>query len=170
MEEAEVFFGRLHDFSIFSRNDNNLVWLETKNGGFSIKSFYTSLASRRVESFPHSIVWNFWAPVRASFFAWEATWVKILTQDQIKKRGRRMPSRCYLCKAEEEMGDHVLHCPKVHILWQLIFALFDVQWVMHFSVREMLLIWGDSFIGQKRKKGLKRGSFMPFLVHLEGEK
>ncbi|RVW99154.1 hypothetical protein CK203_019008 [Vitis vinifera] len=74
-------------------NDNNLVWLETKNGVFSIKSFYTSLASRRVESFPHSIVWNFWAPVRASFFAWEATWVKILTQDQIKKRGRRMPSR-----------------------------------------------------------------------------
>ena len=51
-----------------------------------------------------------------------------------------------------------------------IFALFDVQWVMHFSVREMLLIWGNSFIGQKRKKGLKRGSFMPFLVHLEGEK
>nr|CAN62469.1 hypothetical protein VITISV_016049 [Vitis vinifera] len=50
-------------WEVFKGNDNNLVWLETKNGVFSIKSFYTSLASRRVESFPHSIVWNFWAPI-----------------------------------------------------------------------------------------------------------
>ena len=36
-------------------------------------------------SFPHGVVWNSWALVRASFFAWEATQAK--TQDQLKKRG-----------------------------------------------------------------------------------
>ena len=44
---------------------------------FSVKSFY-SLASRRAKPFPRSTIWNSWAPRRASFFAWEATWAKIL--------------------------------------------------------------------------------------------
>ena len=35
--------------------------------------FYSSLVSRRAEPFPpHSTIWNSWAPVRASFFAWKA--------------------------------------------------------------------------------------------------
>ena len=40
---------------------------------FQFGTFYSSLESRGVEPFPHSTVWNSWAPVRASFFAWEAT-------------------------------------------------------------------------------------------------
>ena len=64
-----------------------------------------------------------------------------------------MPNRCYMCKEEEEMSDHILlHCPKTHILWQLIFALFGVQWVMHSSVRGLLLSWGGFFVGRRRKK------------------
>ena len=51
-----------------------------------------------------------------------------------------MPNKCYMYKVEEETGGHILlHCPKTHILLQLIFSLFDVQWMMHSSVREMLL-------------------------------
>ena len=50
-------------------------------GFFLVKSSY-SLASRRAEFFPHSIVWISLAPIRASFFAWEATWTKILTQEE----------------------------------------------------------------------------------------
>ena len=63
-----------------------------------------------------------------------------------------MPNRCFLCKTEEEMRDHVpLHCPKACILWQLVFALFNVQWVMHSLMRGMLLSWSHSFVGKKRK-------------------
>ena len=40
-------------------------------------------------------------PPRISLFAWEATWAKILTLDQLKKRGWRIPNSCYLCKEEE---------------------------------------------------------------------
>ncbi|KAL6338115.1 hypothetical protein AAG906_010684 [Vitis piasezkii] len=40
-------------------------------------------------------------------------------------------------------------------LVRLIFALFDVQWVMNSLVRRLLLSWGDSFVGKKRKKGWK---------------
>ena len=64
-----------------------------------------------------------------------------------------MPNIYYLCQVEEETGDHILlHYPKTRMLWQLIFALFDVQWVMHSSVRGVLLSWGGSLVGRKRKK------------------
>ena len=48
-----------------------------------------------------------------------------------------MSNRCYMCKVEEETGDYIhLHCSKAFILWQLIFVLFDVQWVMHSSLKK----------------------------------
>ena len=58
-----------------------------------------------------------------------------------------MPNRCYICKVEEEMGDHILlHCTKARVLWKLIFALFIVEWMMHPSVRRFLLSWYGSFV------------------------
>ena len=44
--------GRLHDHSISLGIDDTMVLLETKNGNFSGKSFY-SLVSMRVEPFPY---------------------------------------------------------------------------------------------------------------------
>ena len=73
LEEVDAFFERLHSYSIDSSTFDTMVWLETKDGDFSVQSFYSSLASRRMEPFSYGTVWNSWAPVRASFFAWEAT-------------------------------------------------------------------------------------------------
>ena len=67
------FIGRLHDHSPSSDFEDILVWVDTKNGVFSVKSFYSSLGSRGTNPFLHGIVWNQWALVRVSFFAWEAT-------------------------------------------------------------------------------------------------
>ena len=64
--------------------DDVMIWLKTKNSVFIVKS-YSSLASRRAKLFPHSIVWNSWTPIKVNFFAWEATWVKILTQGKLKR-------------------------------------------------------------------------------------
>ena len=67
-----------------------------------------------------------------------------------------MPNRCYMCKEEEDTSVHILlHCPKARILWQLIFALFGVHWVMHSLVRGLLLSWGGFPVGRKRKKAWK---------------
>ena len=66
-----------------------------------------------------SLMVQFGTPAaRASFFfAWKASWAKILTQDRLKKRGWRMPNRCCLSKAKEEMGYLILlHCLKACML------------------------------------------------------
>ena len=79
-------------------------------------------------------------PSRVSFFAWEATWKNVLTLDQIKRRGCPLANRCYLCLSEEESIDHILlHCEQARSLWNLLFSLFGVSWVLSYSVREALL-------------------------------
>ena len=61
-----------------------------------------------------------------------------------------------MCKVVEETGYHILlHCPKASLLWQLVFALFQVQWVMHSSVRGVLLSWNSCSVDKKRKKAWK---------------
>ena len=52
-----------------------------------------------------------------------------------------------------ESIDHILiHCFKAKVLWELIFALFGVTWVLPLLVRETLLGWYGSFVGKKRQK------------------
>ena len=64
-----------------------------------------------------------------------------------------MPNRCYMCKAEEETRDHLLlHCLKASTLWQLVCALFHIQWVMHSSMRGVLLSWNGVLVGKERKR------------------
>ena len=49
--------------------------------------------------------------------------------------------------------DHLLlHCSKTRVLWELLFSLFDANWIMSGSMRDMLLGWKGTFVGKKRKK------------------
>ena len=68
-----------------------------------------------------------WIPSKVSFFTWEACWEKILTLDQLQRRGWILANRCALCKEELESIDHILlHCDKAKLLWQLVFSIFGV--------------------------------------------
>lgn len=106
-----------------------------------------------MEEFPFNIMWNLWVLMKISFFAWEASWGRILTLDQLKRRVQRLWSRCYLCKGKEEIVNHiVLHFSKVVMPQQLIYTLFDDQLVMLSLVRDVRLSWHRSFAKKKRKK------------------
>ena len=92
-------------------------------------------------------------PLKVSFFAWEASWGKVMTLDQLKKRGRSLANRCYLCEEEEETLNHLLvHCSKAKMLWELILAIVGFGWVFPFSVRQVLLAWQGTKVGKKHKK------------------
>ena len=54
----------------------------------------------------------------------------------------------------EESIDHLLlHCEKTRVLWELLFVLFRVPWVLSSSpIRDTLLGWHGFFVGKKGKK------------------
>ena len=87
------------------------------------------------------------------FFAWEASWGKMLTLDQLKKGGWTLANRCFLCCAEEKSIDHILiHCTKARVLWELLFGPFGVMWVIPYSVRDTLIGWRGINMGKKCSK------------------
>ena len=102
---------------------------------------------------------------RINFFAWEVTWGKFLTLDQVQKRGWSLVNRCFLCHVEEESIDHLLvHYVKIRVLWELFFALFRVSWVLPSLVKETLLGWHGSFVDKKHRKVWREGPLCLFWI------
>ena len=108
-------------------------------------------------------------PSKQPFFAWEATWGKILTLDKLQRKGWHLLNRCYLCGRDEESVHHILlHCPVVNHLWVIFLSLVGFSWVFPKMVKEALLSWKGSFIGKKKKKHVEISSTMHLLDNVEG--
>ena len=50
------------------------------------------------------------------------------------------------------LQDLFVLCPKVRVLWDLVFSLFGINWVLPLTVRDTLLSWFASFVDKKREK------------------
>ena len=53
--------------------------------------------------------------------------------------------RC-MCHSDGETVDHLLlHCPATNELWSFVFCMFHIQWVMPWSVMDLLFGWRNWF-------------------------
>ena len=59
---------------------DRMVWKGTKNEIFTVKSLYNSLDHSCAVPFPWNITWSPYVPTKVSFFAWEASWGRVLTR------------------------------------------------------------------------------------------
>ena len=60
--------------------EDRMVWKETKNEIFTVKPLYNSLNHSCAVPFPWNIIWSPYVPTNVGFFfAWEASWGKVLT-------------------------------------------------------------------------------------------
>lgn len=98
--------------------------------------------------FPWKMVWRSLAPYRVAVFAWELANEAILTGDNLRRRRKIYVNWCFLCKGDEESVNHLmLHCPVASELWNLVFGLMNLSWVMRRSVKDLLLTWSVSNAG-----------------------
>ena len=130
-----------------------MIWTASKCGAFSVKSLYSILEPGVSPLFSNGSIWRVSVPPKVAFFAWEASWGKVLTLEQLQRRGYSLTNRCFLCLSEVETVDHLLlHCVKTRVLWNLLFSLFGVAWILSCTVKETLIGWHGAFVGKARQK------------------
>ncbi|RVX20628.1 hypothetical protein CK203_002523 [Vitis vinifera] len=113
VEEVERLLLTIRGARLSPIMEDRMMWKVTSNESFSVKSLYNDLSSRRAGLFPHGLIWNLVCR-----------------------------PKCFMCCEEEESIDHILiHCSKARALWDLLFALFGVCWVLPYSARETLIEW-----------------------------
>lgn len=102
---------------------------------------------------PFKMLLNPFLPTKVSFFAWEIWWGKILTSDQLKKRGFSFASLFPLCGKTEESIEHLcLLCPKIRSLWNGLFS-FSVKGVFcSLSVQDLMMGWFHLSLGKQEAK------------------
>ncbi|RVX07795.1 hypothetical protein CK203_021805 [Vitis vinifera] len=132
--------------------EDSIFWKGGGSGQFRVKEAY-SLLDRPLEVvFPKNKIWVERVPTKIMFFAWEATWGKILTLDRLQKRGWQLPNCRFLCACEEENANHILiHCYSGQSAVGLVLGLVGVQWVFPKTVKEVLYSWGMLLWGKKGK-------------------
>ena len=131
VDEVAAFFRLLHSHSPKREDDDRVQWGLRKNGVFHIRSFYQALCGHLGSSFPWKGIWRVKALRRVAFFVWAAAWGRILTCDNLRRRGFVMIGWCCMCRCSGETVDHLLlHCSVVNELWGFVFQMFGVDWIM----------------------------------------
>ena len=153
IEEPVRFLHTLHEVIYCPSGEDKLLLKNDKEKGFSVKSMYKGFDPSPAIDFPYRLIWNSVVPPKIGVFAWEATWGKVLTLDQLKRRGMTLVNRCFMCEEDEENIDHLLiHCKSAKMLWNLFLSIIGTSWVFPQSVLHTLLAWQRVAVGKKRKR------------------
>ena len=95
------------------------IFLESRDGAFSMRLYYKMIRGSTVVSFPWKSIWRAMAPRRVLFFVWTAAWGRYRTHDNLIKRGFTLVSWCCMCRCSGETCAHLLlHCDIASRLWR----------------------------------------------------
>ncbi|CAL1374377.1 unnamed protein product [Linum trigynum] len=105
-----------------------LIWNPSPKDGFSVNSMYRALIHDRMvglDNFPFKVVWQPHVPSKVNAFLWLIMHRRILTHENLKRRGWSLASRCVLCEEAEESTNHLLcQCRYSSSIWCLLQQLF----------------------------------------------
>jgi hypothetical protein len=142
VEGVASFFEFLHSNFSFREGGDGLRWRLKGNEIFDIRSFYTALRHSHPVLFPWKAIWGVHAPRRVFFFAWSASWGRILTADNLMRRGYHLAGWCCMCRRDGETTNHLLiHCEVASGLWSFVFRKFGILWVLPGCVRDLFFGW-----------------------------
>ena len=146
LDHVVAFFSLLHSHTRRGEVVDKLVWNPNRSVSFDSRSFYHVLHVPIEICFPWKSIWRVKAPPRVAFFIWSTAWGRILTCDNLKKRGFVLVGWCCMCKNADETVDHLLlHCWATRQLWSFVFLFVGIDWVLPTQVSDVLFSWWNWF-------------------------
>ena len=102
MDQIGDMLNLLKDFRI-SPEEDSVRWKWEGNGVFGAKGAYKRLCGSSAGVFPNRRIWLDKVPTKVFFFAWAASWGKILTLDKLQRRGGSFLIGAIYAAAERKM-------------------------------------------------------------------
>jgi hypothetical protein len=159
MDLVESFFHLLHSHAPISTEADKLSWVLNSFGLFDTHSFCLALRASTALDFSWKNVWRVKAPRRVVFFVWTAAWGRLLTCDNLMRRGFVMAGWCCMCKRSGESVNHLLlHCNVARELWNFFLGTYGVSWVFPETVKDFLAGWHNWW-------GWKSSKIWNFITH-----
>jgi hypothetical protein len=137
--------------SISDRHDE-LRWTGGDCSGLiTTKNVYNALATElwknKIGGWRRNL-WGWDCPQKIKLFSWLLIEDKLLTWNNLQKRGWYGPGFCHLCKGNEESGIHLfVHCPFTRTVWKKIKENYKLStgWTGT-SVKDCFAIWASRII------------------------
>jgi hypothetical protein len=106
LESLAYFMELIYSLSMSGLGDDKTYWGAGSVKVFTVKDYKRSLtlSSSPTRVFPWKSIWKAKVPPRVAFFFWTAALGKILTVDNLRKRGLILVEWCCLCKQSGEVS------------------------------------------------------------------
>eukprot|EP00253_Pinus_taeda_P016469 PITA_16469 len=140
-----------------SLSEDKYVW-DPNGGSYTVKEGYKILQnSTATNNWPlHKVAWNPECLPKIKFFNWTLLKRKILTAENLRKKGILGPSICCLCRAAEESSNHLfLECSFARNCWKLITSPLSIG-EMPNQINLLQKNWGNSYPYPKKNKTLAK--------------
>lgn len=165
MEETQLFslVDILSQVCIPADVEDCKVWTASKDGVFSVASFFWASSRISPSISPFFRVWKLKAPPRVLAFGWLVLQGGILTVDNLRCRRKIIMNACPMCLADEETVHHfLLYCSVAQELWIGVLSWFDCSWIFPHSINELFESW---FLARLSIRGsiLWRNAFLAVL-------
>ncbi|KAL5720442.1 hypothetical protein ACHQM5_013110 [Ranunculus cassubicifolius] len=139
----------------FHNGSDSRTWMGKPR--FTVRAATAVLAASREENLtvrdaylPATQVWLSKVPLKINFFVWVLSRNRVLTHDNLEKRGFHFPSRCCFCVNHIETVDHLfVSCPMIMEIWDFIFGVFGIIKPCEMSVASILAVEGDRYFSDK---------------------
>ena len=120
----------LNAFILYPHIEDKIIWGADASGCFKVSSMF-----RTKEKGPHTLwnkAWIKGLTPKINIFFWIFLQNKILTLDNLRKRGINVVNRCSLCKEGYEDRNHLfLSCTYSQKVWSFILNYWNLDWVQH---------------------------------------
>lgn len=104
------------------------LWKWTTNGIFSVKSAYKAIKDEPTVATDIPRIWATKAPPRFRVFAWLMIKNRILTVDNLRRKGFILVNRCYMCEKQEETVRHLLfECETARLIQTIMITAYQIR-------------------------------------------